>query len=641
MSYESNKDDWKSSRALQELIIVAAASFVLVVLASVFGVFEAIVEWTQAYERGMLDEFIVVSAVLVSALSVFSFLRWRELVREAAAHERTDESLQERADQLALVNKVVEQMAAGPELDGVLDETVRLVQESFGYHHVALFIADQEQDELLMKARAGDFVHLLPSDHRLKLDQGMIGWAYTHGKTLLANNVEAEPHYVNLFPGLIPTRSELSVPIQVGGKCVGVLDAQSPHRNDFEENDVMVLETLACQFAMTIENARLYETIEQGITERRRSDQALGESERRFRSIAETASDAIIIFDKDEIIFFWNPAAKAIFGYEAGETRGKLLDSIITRQFSGALREEIERVVSAREMDQIEKIIEAVGIRKNGTEFPLELSLATWRTQERVFFTIIARDITERKQAEKALEQKAQELARSNAELEQFAYVASHDLQEPLRMIRSYLQLLERRYKEQLDSDANEFIWFAVDGATRMQTLINDLLAYSRVTTRARPFEPADCSTILDFVLTDLKVAIEESDAVVTHDPLPTIIADETQLKQLFQNLVGNGLKFHQEGARPEIHVGAERQGNWWTFSVHDNGIGIDHKYFEHVFAIFQRLHSRDEYPGTGIGLAVCKKIVERHGGRIWVESEPGQGSTFYFTIPDREESAA
>jgi len=208
-------------------------------------------------------------------------------------------------------------------------------------------------------------------------------------------------------------------------------------------------------------------------------------------------------------------------------------------------------------------------------------------------------------------------------------------------MIRSYLQLLERRYKEQLDSDANEFIWFAVDGATRMQTLINDLLTYSRVTTQAKPFAPVNCSTILDFVLTDLKVAIEESDAVVTHDTLPTIMADETQLKQLFQNLVGNGLKFHQEGARPEVHVGAERQDDAWIFSVHDNGIGIEHKYFERVFAIFQRLHSRDEYPGTGIGLAVCKKIVERHGGRIWVESEPGQGSTFKFSLPASQATAS
>ena len=256
----------------------------------------------------------------------------------------------------------------------------------------------------------------------------------------------------------------------------------------------------------------------------------------------------------------------------------------------------------------------------------------------------ISRDITARKLAEEALALKAQELARSNTELEQFAYVASHDLQEPLRMIASYTQLLSRRYKDKLDREAEEFIGFAVGGALRMQVLINDLLSYSRVGTRGKAFAPVDCARIVQQTLENLKIALEESRAVITQDPLPTVSGDPTQLTQLFQNLIGNAIKFH--GAEdPRVSVSAQRREGAaaappggpgeWVFCIRDNGIGIEPQYFERIFVIFQRLHTRQEYPGTGIGLALCKKIVERHGGRIWVESEPGRGSAFLFTLPE------
>lgn len=203
-------------------------------------------------------------------------------------------------------------------------------------------------------------------------------------------------------------------------------------------------------------------------------------------------------------------------------------------------------------------------------------------------------------------------------------------------MVASYTQLLARRYKDKLDADADEFIGYAVDGATRMQQLINDLLAYSRVGTRGKPFEPTDCEEVLNKALVNLQVAIAENSAVVTHDQMPTVKADATQMIQLFQNLIGNAVKFHGDN-KPEVHVGAKRNCSDWIFSVKDNGIGIDPKYHERIFLIFQRLNGRKEYPGTGIGLTICRKIVDRHKGRIWVESQPGQGSTFYFTIPDGE----
>ncbi len=244
----------------------------------------------------------------------------------------------------------------------------------------------------------------------------------------------------------------------------------------------------------------------------------------------------------------------------------------------------------------------------------------------------IIHDITERKQAQQALTKRTQDLARSNAELEQFAYVASHDLQEPLRMVASYTQLLARRYHDKLDQDANDFIAYAVEGANRMQRLINDLLSFSRVGTRGKPFEATDCNAVLKDVLDNLQMTIEENGASVTFDELPTLMADEAQLGQLFQNLIVNAIKFRGEQA-PKIHISAQRSEKGWQFSVRDNGIGIAPEYFERIFVIFQRLHARDQYPGTGIGLAVCKRIVERHGGHIWVESLPGQGAIFCFTL--------
>jgi PAS domain S-box-containing protein len=244
-------------------------------------------------------------------------------------------------------------------------------------------------------------------------------------------------------------------------------------------------------------------------------------------------------------------------------------------------------------------------------------------------------DITERKQAEEKLQRTAAELASSNADLEQFAYAASHDLQEPLRAVVGCLQLLQQGDTGQLDARAHELIRHAIEGGMRMRTLIDNLLAYSRLGTYGNPFAPTDGEAVLQLALANLRVVIEEEGAVVTHDPLPSVWADATQLLQVFQNLLANAIKF-RSAAPPAIHIGTTRAADAWVFAVRDNGIGIEPQYAERIFVIFQRLHTRAEYPGTGIGLALCKKIVERHDGRIWVESELGRGATFFFTIPDR-----
>ncbi len=248
-------------------------------------------------------------------------------------------------------------------------------------------------------------------------------------------------------------------------------------------------------------------------------------------------------------------------------------------------------------------------------------------------------DITERKKTEEELEITMKKLKRSNKELGQFAYVASHDLKEPLRMITSFLQLLERRYKDQLDQDANEFIEFAVTGAKRMDAMINDLLEYSQLANKERDHSKVNFNEVIEQVFLILKISIDENHAVITHDILPTITADEKMMVQLFQNLIGNAIKYKGKET-PKIHISSQRKGNQYVFTVKDNGIGMSPEHMERIFTIFKRLHTQEEYEGTGIGLSIAQKIVHRHGGQIWVESEPKKGSTFYFTIPIRDKNS-
>ena len=336
-------------------------------------------------------------------------------------------------------------------------------------------------------------------------------------------------------------------------------------------------------------------------------------------------------------IVLLNVQAEKQFGYRRDELVGQKVKNIIPEGFAERLIADALRSAEDALAQQIGTGIELTGRRKNGSDFPIEIMLSPLESAEGILVTAAIRDITKRKKAEAHLLQKVEELNRSNEELGQFAYIASHDLQEPLRMVASYTQLLSRRYKGKLDSDADEFISFAVDGASRMQRLIRDLLAYSRVGTIEMDLLDTSSEEALQQALINLRGAIEEKGALVTHDPLPTVLADETQLIQLFQNLVGNAIKYENPGV-PRVHISAAKNGGKkWMFSVKDNGLGIDPQYFEKIFGMFQRLHKREEFAGTGIGLAICRKIVERHGGSISVESQPGQGSIFRFVLAGNE----
>jgi len=343
--------------------------------------------------------------------------------------------------------------------------------------------------------------------------------------------------------------------------------------------------------------------------------------------------DAVIVRDMDNRIVFWGHGAEAMYGWRNDEVLGKDERELLHEQFPEPFDAIEAKLLKDGRWDG-----EVVHRSRDGRELMVSAKWALQRDLDDRPLRIlsICRDITERKAADAALQRTIAELKRSNGELAAFANIASHDLQEPLRMVASYTELLARRYKGKLDADADEFIAFAVDGATRMQRLIRDLLAYSKVGNQGLALARVSAEKALEQALKNLKGAIDDSHAEVTHDPLPDVLAEEIQFVQLFQNLIGNAIKYQRPGNVPKVRVSAAQAGNgFYRFSVADNGIGIEPQYFDRIFGMFQRLHKRNEYAGTGIGLTMCKKIVELHGGEIGVESKPGAGSTFTFTWLD------
>ncbi|MDI6720491.1 MAG: ATP-binding protein [Methanomicrobiales archaeon] len=360
------------------------------------------------------------------------------------------------------------------------------------------------------------------------------------------------------------------------------------------------------------------------ITEQKQAERTLLAQRELLRAIVDTVPVMLTYYDPHLGRFLVNNEFRSVLGWSEDDVaEGDLL----VRSAVPQDREIAVHLMQSEDPGWHELSVAA----KDGS--PVESS---WTTMNLFDGTrlLVGIDIRDRMRTEKVLKEYADNLKRSNEDLERFAYVASHDLQEPLRNIKNYAQLLARRYSDRLDPDADEFIGYIVEGTTRMQALILDLLEFSRIASRGQPFRPTQPGEILGAVTDSLRLRIEDVGAEIVHDPLPTVMADATQLSQVFQNLLENALKFRREGVPPRVHIAARQDGGEWVFSVADNGIGIEPQYFDRIFTIFQRLHHRSQYPGTGIGLSICKRIVERHGGRIWVESEPGVGSTFFFTLP-------
>jgi PAS domain S-box-containing protein len=367
---------------------------------------------------------------------------------------------------------------------------------------------------------------------------------------------------------------------------------------------------------------------------RRQAEEALRESEERFRLLFAQAAVGIKRLDSQGRILEINDKLCDILGYSREEALQLSLANITHPEDLANEQAELGRLL-AGEINNY--MVEKRCLQKNGSIIWVRVTSSLPSTADRPaeWWISVVEDITRRKQAEAALRQMTEELARSNKDLEQFAYIASHDLQEPLRAVAGFMGILKKQYKDKLDADALDYIDQAVEGAERMKALINDLLTYSRVGTRGEALKLISMKTAFDAAINNLQMAIGESKAVVTHDSLPNVIADALQMTQLLQNLISNAIKFNGKGL-PEIHIMVRHEDQYWVFGVRDNGIGIESQYFERIFLIFQRLHTRNQYSGTGIGLALCKKIIERHNGKIWVESAPGSGSTFYFTISDK-----
>jgi PAS domain S-box-containing protein len=390
-------------------------------------------------------------------------------------------------------------------------------------------------------------------------------------------------------------------------------------------------------------DTRFFAAFIHDISDRLAAEKKIRQLSRANELILNFAGEGIFGLDVNGLTTFMNPAAEQMTGYTLAESLRKPQHELVhhTRPDGTPYPQEQCPIYATLRDGKPHASDDDLFWRKDGTSFPVEYTSAPMHDEGKLVGAVVVfNDITERREADEQLSEQRKELERSNAELQQFAYVASHDLQEPLRMVASYTQLLAKRYKGKLGTDADEFIHFAVDGAQRMQTLINDLLAYSRVGTRGKPFESVNMNDVLNVAKANLKVAIEESGAEVVVEQLPTIDADRTQMIQLMQNLIGNAIKFRRPERPPRVTVGATRAetSDSWHFTVADNGIGIDPEHHERIFVIFQRLHTREHYQGTGIGLAVCRKIVERHEGKIWVDSREGEGSTFHFTLPEKHD---
>ncbi|MEN6519461.1 MAG: AAA family ATPase [Methanospirillum sp.] len=528
-------------------------------------------------------------------------------------------------------------ISAEIEQEALLKKIMNVVIESSGGQHGYLLIAEGEDLVIRAESHAADKERVQTPDKRLEeaddICKAIVRYVHRTRQPLILDDAMNEGVFKdNPEVQALQVRSVLCLPVITQSKLTGVLYLENRLSDAvFTSARTDMTALLISQAAISMENATLF-------AERVRTQDALRETSEYLENLIDYANAPIIVWDTSFRITRFNRAFERLTGRRSGDVLGRSLECLFPEEGMEASLGYIGRTSSGEHWDAVEIPI----LRTDGS-----VSTVLWnsaniynRDGTAVVATIAqGQDITDRKQAELDLHEYAQRLKQSNEDLEYFAYISSHDLQEPLRAISGFAELLERRYRGQLDEKADRYIDFITDGTRQMQQVIQDLLAYSRVQTKVQVFNLIDTDEALDRALANLQPVIREKGAVITRDPLPRVFADGTQITQLFQNLVGNALKFQKPGAMPEIRITSVTEGDRQVFSVTDNGIGIDPRFADRIFKIFQRLHAKGEYNGTGIGLAICRRIVERHGGAIEVESEPGAGSTFSFSIPFHREA--
>ena len=541
---------------------------------------------------------------------------------EGAANEAQSEYFKALAYYLHKAVQLSQKIGYLREPNKLLKKTVALLRKSFNLYYVQIYLYDEETNALQVhSANPAPVQGDTNLAQAISLDEShnIMAQAAHQRKVILLEDVNDPADFIvtSQHPD---TGSVMVIPLQYGRSLLGIVELQHSQPNRFCAAEIDTFTVLAGHIAIGLQNAFLF-------TERRKIQQKLWYQ----ANLLQNVSDGIIATDNQFRIQSWNKAAEEMYGWKEAEVIGKTMSEVVELTYPEGTREAIvaDFLLTGHWKGRVYQR------HKNGRQIPVLAAVATIKDEDghAVGAVAVNRDITDQLKIEDELRERTHALKVRNEDLAQFAYAASHDLQEPLRMITSYLQLVSEQYSEQLDEDASEFIGYAVDGAKRMQQLIKDLLSYSHLGSKEQNFTETDLEQVLKHVLFNLEVQIQEANVDITYDPLPTIKADKTQMMQLLQNLLSNAIKFRKP-ENAQVHISVKQEEAHWVIQVIDNGIGIEPALTKKIFTIFQRLHTRDEYPGTGIGLAICKKIVQNHQGTISVDSQPQMGTTFSVTIP-------
>ena len=570
-------------------------------------------------------------------------------IRDITEHKEIERGLKESSEETKRNNKILKGITkifqAGLRVkskEELAQIALNVIEEIIGSS--SGFICEITSENLLniiATSFSGVYEHKTSEGKQLTMETDLpikgIRWgAINEARPLICNDIDKHPKWIEPPGNHIKIKSFMGVPLIYAGEVFGEIGLVHNDK-DFNKDDLEVVESIS----VAITDALMSYKSRNQLTEYKLKLEELinkfKDSEESFRALAENSPDLITRIDTDFKYIFINFKILELQGNYPDFYLGKTFEEAGTPlRYAEMWRSKYQKLLDTGELQNFEYS----SITNNGFRYFETTAVPEYNSKGEIESILsISRDITERKMSERKLKEIITELQRSNKELQSFAYITSHDLQEPLRTIASYAQLIERRYKGKLDNDADDFIEYMVDGAKRMKSMIQGLLDYSRVGTKGNEFKEFKSQDALDYALNNLESSIVENNAEITSGPLPVIFADEDQIARVFQNLIGNALKFHRDGIKPEIHISAREKDKEYVFAVSDNGIGMEEQYSDHIFEVFKRLHSIDEYRGAGIGLAIVKRIIDRHEGRVWVESELGHGSKFYFTIPVRNKA--